>query len=243
MSGYNGGFFMERIRTAQRLGRLLKEEGIQNSTMVAVYWVDRTDRDEYWDHNDRETLKFIKSKVEIDKIEDASAFASAFINGKDNIEAVYNYLLNFYTDEELKKYYQSNFYMFSFSLASVQKIEEYLNSLELNHDQIKTVLLATINLGLDECKVRNDLVLKLFNNDKEFLVFLAAERSLYYPYGYIDVPEALEFLVQEIGIEKARQFLEDNKNSLYFLFYRGKEYRTQYQALFDEATEMIEQYK
>ena len=113
----------------------------------------------------------------------------------------------------------------------------------MNHDQIKTVLLATINLGLDECKVRNDIVLKLFNNNKEFLVILAAERSLYYPYGYIDVPEALEFLVQEIGIEKARQFLEDSKNSLYFLFYRGKEYRTQYQALLDEATEMIEQYK
>lgn len=62
--------------------------------MVAVYWVDRTDRDEYWDHNDRETLKFIKSKVEIDKIEDASAFASAFINGKDNIEAVYQALFD-----------------------------------------------------------------------------------------------------------------------------------------------------
>lgn len=239
----NGGgrVTLERLRISHRLGKVLEKEGISNSRMVAEYWVEKQkERVEFFDDADKNTLEFIKSKVEIEKIEDPLAVASAFINGRVNAESVYNHLLSFYSDEELKQYYQKNFQAFSFELEDVKNLEDYLKSLELNQGQIKGMLLEAINIGLDECQFRNKLVLELFNNDKEFLVFLATERSLYYPHYYVDVPEALNYIVEELGADKARILLTENE---FFYLYRRKEYRHQYRLLFNEAMDIVEKYK
>ena len=232
---------MERIRIAQGLGKLLAKENISNPRMVAEYWVEKErERTEFFDDDDKNTLVFIKSKVEIEKIEDPLAVASAFINGLANIEDVYNYLLNFYSEEELKNYYQKNFQAFSFEMADVKSVVDYLESLELTQEQIKGMLLEALNVGLEECKLRNELVLKLFGCDKEFLVFLATEHSLYYPHYYVDVPEALNYIVKELGADKARILLTENE---FFYLYRRKEYRHQYRLLFNEAMDIVEKYK
>jgi len=239
----NGGkITMERLKIAHRLEKVLEKEGVPNSRMVAEYWVEQQkERLEFFDDVDKSTLEFIKSKVEIEKIEDSLSFASAFINGQANIEEVYNYLMKFYSEEELKKYYQKNFQAFSFEIEDVKSVVDYLESLKLTQEQMKGMVLEALNVGLEECKLRNELVLKLFGYDKDFLVFLATERSLYYPHYYVDVPEAINYIVDELGAEKARTLLEENE--LFFILYRRKEYRLQYSSLFGEAMGIIEKYK
>ncbi len=240
----NGGerVTVERLRIAHRLAKTLEKEGVPNSRMVAEYWVEKQEeRVEFYDDVDKSTLEFIKSKVEIEKIEDSLSFANAFINGWANIEEVYNYLMKFYSEEELKKYYQKNFQAFSFGIEDVKSVVDYLEILGLTQEQIKVILLEAINVGVEECKLRNELVLELFGGDKEFLVFLVTERSLYYPHYYVDVPEAINYIVGELGLEKARTLLEENK--LFLTLYRRKEYRLQYSSLFNEAMEIVERYK
>ena len=61
------------------------------------------------------------------------------------------------------------------------------------------------------------------------------------PHYYTDVIECLNFLVAELGIEKAKTLLEENE--LFLILYRRKEYRLQYSSLFNEAMEIVERYK
>ena len=126
-------------------------------------------------------------------------------------------------------------------MEDVKFVVDYLESLKLTQEQIKGMFLEALNVGLDECKLRNELVLKLFGGDKEFLVFLATERSLYYAHYYVDVPEAINYIVDELGAEKARTLLEENE--LFLILYRRKEYRLQYSSLFNEALEIVGKYK
>ena len=233
---------MERMQIVNSLGRILEKNGLQNGLVTAEQWVAKQrERDGFFDENDKETLLFVKSVVDIETVDDPMGFANAFVNGKNKIVEVYNYLEKFYSDEELKKYYQKNFQAFSFEIEDVKSVVDYLETLGLTQEQIKGMLLEAINVGVEECKLRNELVLKLFGGDKEFLVFLATERSLYYPHYYVDVPEAINYIVDELGAEKARALLEDNE--LFLILYRREEFRLQYKSMFNEAMDIVEQYK
>ncbi len=240
----NGGerVKMERLRLAHRLSEALEAEGVPNSRLVAEIWIEtQKERTEFFNENDKKTLDFINSKVKLEEVSDSLALVNAFINGAANIEEVYSYLMKFYSEEELEKYYQKNFQAFSFDIEKAKSVVAYLEALELTQEQIKAILLEALNIGVEECKLRNDLVLKLFGCDKEFLVLLASKCSLYYPYYYADVPEAINYIVDELGSEKAKTLLEENE--LFFVLYRRKDYRLQYRSLFEEAMAIVEKYK
>lgn len=234
---------MERLRIAHRLGKILGEQGIPNARMVAEYWVEKEkekESTEFFDAQDQDTVNFIKSIVDVQEIDNPLGFANAFINGKQNIQMVYDCLLKYYSEIELKEHYSKNFELFSLKIEEVQTLAEYLTSIGIEQEALKAILIKAIILGIDECRERNELVFKHFGDDKGFLAFLAKDGGLYYPHYYSDIVGGINYIVEELGTEKARTLLEENE--LFLILYRRK-YRLQYSSLFGEAMEIIEKYK
>lgn len=231
---------MDKQRIVYKLGNVLEEQGIYNSRLLAEDWVDKAKgKTEFFDEQDRETLEFIKSVVDIREIENPRGFADAFINGNKNIQEVYNYLLNYYTKDELKDQYKRNFELFAFKLDDVQTVADYLKTV-FEQENLKYVLVKAIVLGIDVCKKRNEFVLKHFG-DKDFLTYLAKDCELYYPYHYSDIIGGISYILEELGTEKARKLLEENE--MFLMLYRRPEYRMQYKTMFDEAMEIVDRYR
>jgi len=242
----NGGerVTVERLRIAHKLGRVLEEHRIPNARMVAEYWVEKEkekESTEFFGAQDQETVNFIKSIVDVQEIDNPLGFANAFINGKQNIQMVYDCLLKYYSEIELKEHYSKNFELFSLKIEEVQTLAEYLTSIGIEQEALKAILIKAIILGIDECRERNELVFKHFGDDKGFLAFLAKDGGLYYPHYYSDIVGGINYIVEELGVEKARRLLEENE--MFLILYRREGYRMQYKSIFDEAMEIVERYK
>lgn len=232
---------MDKIRRANKLGRELQEYAeLKDSRMVASYWVEKQDRQlDYLNEKDKEMIDLIASIVDLKNIDNSLGIADAFINGKKNIEEVYNYLLNFYTKDELREHYNKNFELFIFKLEEVQAVADYLKT-TFEQEDLKSILVKAIVLGIDTCRERNELVLKHFG-DKAFLTYLVKNGGLYYPHYYSDIVGGINYIVEELGTEKARKLLEENE--LFLILYRRAEYRHQYKALFEDAMMLVDKYR
>lgn len=232
---------MEKIRLKRKVKKMLEEYGVPNAGEVAAYWVNDSDRTDLMNENDKKTLALMHSILPISEYKNPMSFVYALMSGWEQVEATYRCLSAILLPERLEWYYRQRATAFSVSVEKIRARAGYLKSLELTTKQIQMILLDALEIGLEDCKARNDLVLRLFDNDKNFLAFLAAERGLYFPSYYSDIPEALTYIVTELGAEKSRILLIENE--LFLILYRRKEYRDQYPNQWKEVLEIIEKYR
>lgn len=166
--------------------------------------------------------------------------AFAIINGIEELEAVWAFLLAFgYPESRIKDYFTVCSDAFSLKVANLKAILDYFISIGLTKEQILKIFLSAIQSSPEYVKEASECVLKYY--DVELLLTLG-EGFLFHNV-YSDPISAIETVHKILGTELSRKLLENEED---FLYQFKEEFYQNDPTLpmpHSEALEIIEKYK
>lgn len=235
--------FEKQLSNMRSLSRALMKTGIseKSSRKIAQWICEKADKNTITE-SDVKCLEFVKAIIgEIDADSTATFTATtAILNGIDNIESTYNYLLSLgYLEEEVKTFFKKDSSAFGLKKGNLEEIYNYLLSLGITSNEVKEIYLKAILLSPENVKNHCECVLSHY--DKQLLLTLG-KGFLFYGI-YSDPLSAIETVYTELGPVVSRQLLEQEP---YFLYqYKLDIYQKDFTLPMPhgEAVEIIEKYK
>ncbi len=231
---------MESIKAMRNVKRQLEKYSVKSPSHTAQWLVEKYKRNDITEE-DAETIEYINSIIPIADC-DEYIMADAIMIGNSEIQKAYTYLCGCFGKEKTVEFYKKNNDLLLLTQDKIQNVNALFSRFGFTSDEINSVLIESVKLSYDDIEQRINIVLKYFNS-KEFLIFLIQERMLFYPHYYVDVIDAIENLVAEVGVLIAKTILTKEEYFLYL--WKRDEYRNDhmYRNQFKEALEIISKYK
>lgn len=158
----------------------------------------------------------------------------------EEIKKVYEFLIGIgFSKEQLQKYYSKDQSAFCYKCIDLEKQFDYMKNIGLSQEQVLDVFLDTIYLGYDETKQRCETVLKYFDIQ---MVYTLGNRYLFYGY-YTDPVDGIEYMVERLGIEKAKKLLLEQDMILYLWKEKYQRNDWTHGPQHREALDLIEKYR
>jgi len=223
--------------------RQLEEIQFPEAHNIAMYIMERDNNKTELSPEEIDTAKYIKKiagyKGDEETLSDG-AVSHAIRKNKKRIEDMYMFLVEKgYTPEDIEKFYKKNSIAFYFDASEMNDCFDYLLKLNLLPEQVKNIFMHAVCLGFEALKNRCECVMRYFNLDT---LYLLAQGYLFYLY-YTDPVDGIEYIVNELGVNKAQELLINEEMFLYLWkekwqrsdWVHGKQHR--------EALEIIEKYR
>lgn len=223
--------------------RQLEEIQFPEAHNIAMYIMERDNNKTELSYEEVETAKYIKKiagyRGDEETLSDGAVSHAICLNRKC-IEDMYMFLAEKgYTSRDIKEFYKKNSIAFYYDANEMKDSFDYLLNLNLSSEQVKNIFMQAICVGNGSLKDRCECVMKYFNLDT---LYLLAQGYLFYLY-YTDPVDGIEYIVNELGVDKALELLANEEMFLYLWkekwqrndWVHGKQHR--------EALEIVEKYR
>lgn len=221
----------------------LEAIGFPDSSNIAMYLADVNKGNLELNQEEIETAKSIMNVagfVSTDENVAHAAIANSIHLGKKRIEDMYSFLrTKGYSAEEIKKFYYRHSNAFYYDAEEMNDDYEYLKSINLSEDHIRKVFLKAVCVGNGPLKERCECVLNYYDTET---LFKLAQGYLFYTY-YTDPVDGINYVIQELGAEKAQELLREEEMFLYLWKEKWQRGDWVHGKQHNEALEIIEKYK
>lgn len=217
--------------------------GFPEAKSIAIHIVDKYKNKIRLTDDELEIAKYLKNFLYSDTDDisiNEGAITRVFENTKEDICKMIEYLYRCgYSEGKVRSFYRKNPVALYCNDKEMKAIFEYLCSIGLNNEQVINVFLKAICIGLENVKMRCEHVLKYFDIS---VLYTLSQGYLFYIY-YTDPIDAINYIVDKLGIEKSRDLLKEEDLFLYLWkeewqrcdYVHGKQHK--------EALLIVEKYK